>query len=61
MSYAKRYMKISELVNEGIPERILYEICHTPHQRIAFKYNGKGPWRIDTTLLDKEIARRATR
>lgn len=57
--YEKRFMKISELVKIGIPERILYEICHTPGQRIAKRFTARGHWYIDTTKLDKELARRA--
>ena len=57
--YAKRGMKISELVKQGIPRRILYEICHTPGQRIAVQFEKGGSWRIDTTQLDEELRRRA--
>lgn len=57
--YEKRFMKISELVKIGLPEKILYEICHMPGQTIARQYTKHGHWYIDTTKLDKELARRA--
>ena len=55
----KRFMKISELVKMGLPENVLYEICHTPGQTVARRYTAHGHWYIDTTKLDKELARRA--
>ena len=57
--YPKKWMKITELVKQGIPKRILYEICHTPGQRIAVQWGKNGTWRIDTTMLDEELKRRA--
>lgn len=57
--YEKRWMKISELARQGIPRRILYEICHTPGQTIAVQFEPGGVWRIDTTKLDAELQRRA--
>ena len=57
--YEKKGMKISELVKQGIPKRVLYEICHTPGQRIAVQFERGGVWRIDTTKLDEELKRRA--
>lgn len=57
--YPKKWMKITELVKQGIPRRVLYEICHTPGQRIAVQFEKNGVWRIDTTMLDEELKRRA--
>ena len=57
--YEKRFMTIPELVKLGIPKTILYEICHTPGQRIAVQFSKGGTWRIDTTKLDEELKRRA--
>lgn len=57
--YEKRYMTIPELVKQGLPERILYEICHTPGQKLAVRFTPHGRWYIDTTKIDKELARRA--
>lgn len=57
--YQKRWMKISELARQGIPKRILYEICHTPGQKIAVQFEKNGVWHIDTTKLDDELRRRA--
>jgi hypothetical protein len=52
-------MTITDLVRQGIPKRILYEICHTPGQRLAVQYEKGGKWHIDTTKLDDELKRRA--
>lgn len=58
--YEKRWMKIKDLVEKhGIPKKVLYEICHTPGQRIAVQFSKGGTWRIDTTMLDQELKRRA--
>lgn len=57
--YPKRWMTITDLVKQGIPKRILYEICHTPGQRLAVQYEKGGKWHIDTTKLDEELQRRA--
>ena len=57
--YQKRWMTVPELVKQGIPKRILYEICHTPGQRVAVQFAKSGTWRIDTTKLDEELRRRA--
>lgn len=57
--YNKRFMKIPDLVKLGLPEKVLYEICHTPGQTIARRYTAHGHWYIDTTKLDQELARRA--
>lgn len=57
--YKKRWMTIAELIKEGIPKRILYEICHTPGQRLAFQFEKNGKWHIDTNRLDEELKRRA--
>lgn len=57
--YKKRWMTITELVKQGIPKRLLYEICHTPGQKIAVQFERRGVWRIDTTKLDDELKRRA--
>lgn len=57
--YKKRWMTITELVKQGIPKRLLYEICHTPGQKIAVQFERRGVWRIDTTKLDEELKRRA--
>ena len=56
MKYPKRWMRISELVKEGLPERLLYEICHTPNNKVGYRLGRT--WRIDTTMLDEELARR---
>lgn len=57
--YKKRWMTIAELIKEGIPKRILYEICHTPGQRLAVQFEKNGKWHIDTNRLDEELKRRA--
>ena len=57
--YEKRWMTISELARQGIPKKILYEIVHTPGQRIAVQFAARGSWHIDTTKLDEELKRRA--
>jgi hypothetical protein len=57
--YEKKWMTIAELSRQGIPKRVLYEICHTPGQRIAVQFERRGVWRIDTTKLDDELKRRA--
>jgi len=57
--YPKKWMKITELEKQGIPKRVLYEICHTPGQKIAVQFEKGGAWRIDTTKLDEELKRRA--
>ena len=57
--YQKRFMTIPELQRLGIPKKVLYEICHTPGQRIAVQFTKNGTWRIDTSKLDEELKRRA--
>jgi hypothetical protein len=57
--YEKRWMTIAELNRQGIPKRVLYEICHTPGQQLAVQFERRGVWRIDTSRLDEELKRRA--
>lgn len=55
MGYPKKMMSISQLMEIGMPERMLYELAHMPRARAVMRRGRGGKFLFDTDKLDDDI------
>lgn len=61
MTYPKKVMSITEMVDVGYPRAYMNQMVNIPGQDFAFKTSEKGKWMIDTEAFEKFKEKRQKR